>query len=218
MAANVVALSVQNGSNGYVIARRVSEALGFKYYDWEVTTEAARLAGVTPADMAAAERVPGFFERTMQRLGALSSMTMEGSPGFGDPDPDMWNTALQSLTSEDYRQFIEEVVEQLASDGSAIIVGHAGQHILRDTPGVLKVFIHGSLTVRAERHAQEQSISLEEAEKALRQSDKDRQNLLRRVYHFEWSDATLYDFTLNTDHFSEDWAVDTIVAAAREMP
>lgn len=218
MPANVVSLSVQNGSGGYTIARRVAEALSFRYFDWEVTTEAARLAGVSPSDVLAAERVPGFFERTMRRLGAISSMTMEGGPGFSDPSPAVWSTAIESLTSEDYRQFIEAVVKQLASDGDAVIVGHAGQYILRDRPGVLKGFIHGSLEVRADRHAREQNIGRDEALNLLKQSDKDRRNLLRTVYHLDWADAANYDITLNTDHLSEDWAVETIVAAAREMP
>jgi cytidylate kinase len=218
MPANVIALSVQNGSAGYTIARRVAEALSFRYYDWEITSEAARLAGVPATDVVAAERVPSFFERTMRRLGAISSMTIEGSPGFADPSPEVWNTAIQSLTSDDYRQFIQEVVKHLASDGEVVIVGHAGQVILRDRPGVLKAFIHGSLPVRAERHAQEQGIRLDEAQKALTQSDKDRRNLMRTVYHVDWADASNYDITLSTDHFSEDWAVETIVSAAREMP
>lgn len=218
MPADVIALSVQNGSAGYTIARRVADALSFRYYDWEITSEAARLAGVPPTDVVAAERVPGFFERTMRRLGAISTMTIEGSPGFADPSPEVWSTAIQSLTSDDYRQFIQEVIKQLATDGQVVIVGHAGQHILRERSGTLKGFIHGSLPIRAERHAREQGISLAEAEKALIQSDKDRRNLLRSVYHFDWSDAAMYDLTLNTDHFTEDWAVETIVGAAREMP
>ncbi len=218
MAAKVIALSVQNGSGGYTIARRVAEELSFRYYDWEITSEAARLAGVPPTDVVAAERVPSFFERTMRRLGAISTMTMEGSPGFAEPSPALWSTALESLTSDDYRQFIEEVVKQLGSTGDAVIVGHAGQHLLRDQPGVLKGFIHGSLPVRAVRHAIEQGISRDEAMKLLTQSDKDRRTLLRAVYHFDWADASAYDLTLNTDSFSEEWAIDAIVSAAREMP
>lgn len=217
MPATVIALSVQNGSAGYTIARRVAETLRFRYYDWEITSEAARLAGVPPTDVIAAERVPGFFERMMRRLGAVSTMTMEGSPGFADPSPAVWNTALQSLTSEDYRHFIEEVVKKLGSSGDAVIVGHAGQHILRDQPGVLKGFIHGSLPVRAQRLALEQGLDIEAATKVLVQSDKDRANLLRSVYRFDWEDASVYDITLNTDNFSEEWCVETLVSAARAM-
>lgn len=218
MGANVISLSVQNGSAGYTIARQVAERLSFRYYDWEVTSEAARLAGVPPTEVVAAERVPGFLERMMRRLGAISTMTIEGSPGFSDPSPAVWNTALQSLTSDDYRQFIERVVDQLATEGAAVIVGHAGQHILRKRPGVLRVFIHGSLAVRAGRHAIEQDIDLAAAEEAIKQSDRDRRDLMRNIYHFEWTDASLYDLTLNTDHVSEDWAVEAIAGAAKEVP
>ena len=217
MPANVVALSVQNGSGGYTIARRVAEALAFRYYDWEITSEAARLAGVSPSEVLASERVPGFFERTMRRLGAMSTMTIEGGPGFSEPSPAMWSTAIESLTSDDYRQFIQEVVRQLAADGSAVIVGHAAQYILRDHPGVLKGFIHGSLPVRAERHAREQGTSIDLALKALTQSDKERKHLMRTVYHLDWTDASNYEVTFNTDHFSEDWVVDAIVSAADQL-
>lgn len=218
MPANVISLSVQNGSAGYTVAHHVAETLGFRYYDWEITSEAARLAGVPPTDVVAAERVPGFLERMMRRLGAISTMTIEGSPGFSDPSPVIWNTAIQSLTSDDYRQFIERVVEQLANEGDCVIVGHAAQYILRDMPGVLRVLVHGSLPIRAERYAAEQNLDLEAARKALKQSDKDRGDLLRNVYRFEWTDAGFYDLTINTDHLSETWATETILAATKAMP
>lgn len=218
MPATVVALSVQTGSGGYAIARQVADRLGYKYYDWEITQEAARLAGVPPSDVVAAERVPGFLERMMRRLGAISTMTIEGSPGFSDPSPAVWNSALQSLTSDDYRQFIERVVEGLAQSGDAVIVGHAGQYILRNTPGVLKVFLHGSTEYRINRYAIEQGVARAEAEAAIKQSDKDRRNLLKTVYHFDWADSSLYDLTLNTDHLPDDWSIETITAAAQSLP
>jgi cytidylate kinase len=209
---------VQTGSGGFAIARQVAERLGFKYYDWEITLEAARLAGVPPTDVVAAERVPGFLERMMRRLGAISTMTIEGTPGFSDPSPAVWNTALQSLTSDDYRQFIERVVENLAQSGEAVIVGHASQHILRSTPGVFKVFVHGSVAFRINRYAIEQGIARAEADEVIKQSDKDRKGLLKNVYHFDWADATGYDLTVNTDYLTEEWAVDVIVGAAKAMP
>jgi cytidylate kinase len=218
MPADVIALSVLNGSGGYSIAHHVADKLGFRYYDWEITTEAANRAGVSPSDVIAAERVPSFLERMMTRLGAVSSMTVEGGTGFADPSPTVWNTAIQSLTSDDYRQVIEGVVRELAERGAAVIVGHAGQHILRQRSGVLKVLIHGSLTRRAERYAMEQGIPVEKAEAMVRQSDRDRRDLLKRLYHFDWLDSTMYDLSLNTDHLSVEFAAETIVAAAREMP
>jgi cytidylate kinase len=216
--ADVIALSVLAGSGGYAVAHHVADRLGFRYYDWEITTEAASRAGVAASDVIAAERVPGFLERMMTRLGAVSAMSIENTAGFADPSPAVWNTALQSLTSDDYRQVIERVIEELAEQGSAVIVGHAGQHTLRNRPGVLKVLVHGSLERRTERLAIEQGISPAKAEAMVKQSDKDRRDLLKRVYHFDWLDSTRYDLSLSTDNLSVEFAAETIVAAAQEMP
>jgi cytidylate kinase len=218
MPADVISFSVLVGSGGYAVAHHVADRLGFRYYDWEITTEAANRAGVRPSDVIAAERVPGFLERMMVRLGAVSAMTVEGGAGFADPAPAVWNTALQSLTSDDYRQVIERVVEELAERGSAVIVGHAGQYILRNRPGVLRVLIHGSVKDRTARLAVEQGVDYAKAEVMLKQSDKDRRDLLKRLYHFDWLDSTVYDLSLNTDHLSIDFAAEAVAAAAQEMP
>jgi cytidylate kinase len=216
MTASVVALSVQNGSGGYAISHHVADLLGFRYYDWEITSEAAVRAGVSPNDVIAAERVPGFLERMMRRLGAVSTVSLEGS--FSEPSPATWGMAVQSLTSDDYRQFIERVVAELAERGEAVIVGHAAQFSLRGTPGVLRVLIHGSPSIRAERVAEEQGIDLEKAREVVKTSDKDRAEFLKRVYHFDWLDSGMYDLSLNTDHLSVDFAAETIIAAARDYP
>jgi cytidylate kinase len=216
--AEVISLSVQAGSGGYAVAHLVADQLGFRYYDWEITTEAAHRSGVSPSDVIAAERVPGFLERMMVRLGAVSAMSVENSAGFADPSPAVWNTALQSLTSDDYRQVIERVIEELADRGSAVIVGHASQYTLRNRPGVLKVLVHGSLPQRAQRLAIEQGLDRAKADMMVKQSDKDRRELLKRLYHFDWLDSTAYDLSLNTDNLSVDFAAETVVAAAAELP
>lgn len=218
MTATVVALSVQTGSGGFAMAHRISEKLGFRYYDWEITSEAASRAGVSPNDVIAAERVPGFIERVMRRLGAASAVSIDGTAVFADPSPQVWNTAIASLDSDSYRPVIERVVGELADQGNAVIVGHAAQYTLRDQPGVLRVLVHGSLLERAKRLAEEQSIDLKRAETLVKQSDKDRSELLKRVYKFDWLSASMYDLTLNTDRLSLDYAADVVLGAVAEMP
>ncbi len=218
MPANVITLSVLNGSGGYSIAHQVAERMGLRYYDWEITSEAANRAGVTPSDVIAAERAPGFFERMMGRLGAVSAITVEGGAGFADPSPAVWDIALQSLNSDAYRQVIEQVVEELGNQGNAVIVGHASQHILRDRSDVLRVFVTGSLGSRSQRLALEQSIDFVKAEALVKQSDKDRRDLLKRLYAFDWLDSTQYDLTINTDRLATEFTADTIVAAAQSLP
>jgi CMP/dCMP kinase len=217
MAATVVALSVQTGSGGFALAHRLADQLGFRYYDWEITSEAAARAGVTPTDVIAAERVPGFIERVMRRLGAASAVSMDGTSVFADPSPAVWTNAIASLDSDSYRPVVERVVLELAEQGDAVIVGHASQYTLRGHAGVLRVLIHGSSEARAERLAEEQSSDVKRAAELIKQSDKDRAELLKRVYHFNWLDANMYDLTINTDHLTVDYATDVIIQAAKDI-
>jgi cytidylate kinase len=165
----------------------------------------------------AAERVPGFFERVMRRLGAVSVASVEGGASFSDPSPATWSTALASMNSDEYRPFIERVITELADQGNAVIVGHASQFVLRDRPDVLKVLIHGSEQRRAERLAIEQDTDARQALADVRQSDKNRSDLLKRVYRLNWLDAGNYDLAINTDRLSIDLAIDLIVATAKEL-
>ncbi|HLF72342.1 MAG TPA: cytidylate kinase-like family protein [Dehalococcoidia bacterium] len=218
MAASVVSLSVQTGSGGFAVARQVAERLRFRYYDWEITSEAASRAGVSPNEVIAAERVPGFLERMMRRLGAVSVTSMEGGPGFGEPSPALVNTAVLSISSDDYRPIIERVVVELGQLGEAVIVGHASQYHLRNQTSALRVLIHGSPSRRTERLADERGIDRKRATELVKQSDQDRHEVLKRVYHFEWLDARMYDLTIDTDRIPLDYAVETIVAAAKALP
>jgi cytidylate kinase len=217
MSATVVALSVQTGSGGFALAHHLSEQLGYRYYDWEITSEAAARAGVSPTDVIAAERVPGFIERVMRRLGAASAVSMDGTSVFADPSPAVWTNAIASLDSDSYRPVVERVVLELAEQGEAVIVGHASQYTLRGHQGVLRVLIHGSPEARSQRLAEEQSSDIKRAAELIKQSDKDRAELLKRVYHFNWLDANMYDLTVNTDHLSIDYATDVIIQAVKDL-
>lgn len=202
MVANVVTFSVQTGSDGPSIAQAVARKLDYRYYDAEIVSEAAAIAGVSPETVAAAERWPTFLERMLERL-ALTTVVSEGVM----PTPPNANPAALMMTSADYRQLIEQVVQNLAERGRCVIVGHAGQAILRYHPGVFKVLVHGSVRRRAERLSEEQGLSLKDAERQVKDSDHQRTDFFKHVYGIEWLDSTLFDLTVNTDDVDTGTAV-----------
>jgi len=211
MTASVITFSTQMGTGGSRIARAVAEKLRYRYYDWEVISQAASEAGVSPEVLAVAtsERAPGFFERMMARLAGPG----EGEEASSGPSPLRPNL----LTSDDYRQFIDRVVRELGSRGDAVIVNHSGQAVLRDLPGVLKVLVTGSLNRRAERLAQSQGTDAAAARKLIEDSDRQRADYYKRVHRLDWLSMSNYDLALNVDHVSPELAVDMVAATAREM-
>jgi cytidylate kinase len=212
MTASIVTFSTQMGSGGSRIGRAVAEKLRFRYYDWEVISQAASEAGVSPEVLAIAtsERPPGFFERMMARLAGL---------GAGeDPSSETASPRLSMMNSEDYRQFLEHVVQELGAQGDAVIVNHSGQVILRDLPGVLKVLVTGGFERRVARLAETQGRPPDAARKTVEDSDRQRSDYFKRVYHIEWLSMSNYDLALNTDRVSAELAADMVATAARQLP
>src|SRR5687767_6703500 len=168
MSATTITFSVQLGSGGFAIARQVADKLGFRYYDWEVTSQAADEAGVSPEVVASAERVPSLAERIMERF--FNAGFYAGDiPEAVVPTSTTMDSALQTLNSANYRELIGQVVRNLAQRGSSVIVGHAAQVVLRSQPGVLKVLIHGSSEHRISRLALDEGMSPEKAAEAVKQ-------------------------------------------------
>ncbi len=213
MAANVVTFSVQLGSGGFEIAQDIAEKLDYRYLDSEVIAQAAALAGVSPETIAAAERWPTFVERMLERL-ALTTVVSEGVL----PTPPTANPATMMLTSADYRQLVEQVVQSLAAEGRCVIIGHAGQAILQNTPQVFKVLVHGSKDRRAARLSEELGIDNQDAMSQLKVADRQRIDFFKHVYNMEWLDSSTYDMTINTDDVDRQTAVSLIMTGISAVP
>ena len=204
--------AVQLGSGGHEIARTVALKLGYRFLDHEVISQAAEIAGVSPETIAAAERWPTFVERMLERL-ALTTVVSEGVL----PAPPT-NAGAMMLTSADYRALVEQVVQSLAQEGRCVIVGHAGQAILQQTPQIFKVLVHGSKDRRAGRLAVQESIEPKEALERVKMYDSQRTAFFKHAYNLDWLDSTIYDITINTDDVDSDTALSWILTGVQAVP
>jgi cytidylate kinase len=98
-----------------------------------------------------------------------------------------------------------------------VIVNHAAQVRLAQLPGVLRVLVVGGEEQRARRLAQARGSDLVSARKTLQDSDQQRTDFYKRIYHIDWLGMGNYDLALNSDLISADLAVDMVAAAAREV-
>ena len=164
----VVTVSRQLGSLGREIAQQSAAQMGWRLVWREVINQAALRAGSPEAALAA-----------IDDLGLLGIC----------PSPQVCLA---------YRQSVESVIREYAEEGQVIIVGRAGQVILRDRPDTLHVRITAPLEVRIQRLVEQQSINIEAAKAQLETSDRYRKNYMRRFYHSRWDSSDLYDLIINT--------------------
>jgi cytidylate kinase len=213
----IVAISRQLGASSHAIANMVADELNLPLFDQEIINRAAAAAGVEPDVIIAAESVPSLITRIVEHLGRHPlAMEPESLPATVLP-----NDLI--LTSSDYRYLIDSVVQQIAEQQSAVILGHGAAQTLSDRPGVLRVFVLAPFESRIRRHAAQTQISEEAARYEVRENDKSRTEFFRHYYDMDWLNARRYDLVLNTGRLSDRVVADLIVQTARahlglEMP
>lgn len=210
MNTRVITVASQLGSNGEQIAGLVAQELGFRCLDKEVIERAARSAGVPSKVMRDAERMQPLRERALAAFG--------NTPG--------WNAVAWCLgaapplnpayTQERYRKIIEEVLHNLAREGSVVVVEHAGQMALRDRWDSLRVLTVASDRVRILRIHEALSVPEAEAREAMHRFDAERKAYFEQTYREHWLSPKLYDLCLNTDHLKPAEASHLVCEAARQ--
>jgi hypothetical protein len=184
------------------VAVGVAERLGFRLVDEEIVLRAAAEAGVEPGVVADAEKRRSFMERA---LDALGSADISSVGGFVVPE---------TPVSDELRGLIRSAIEETAERGSAVIVSHAASHALASQPGVLRVLVTASSSVRSARVASERDLDVKDAARVVDRSDAARADYLKRFYGAKSELPTQYDVVVNTDRLSPDEAVSLVALAA----
>ena len=98
-----------------------------------------------------------------------------------------------------------------------MILGRAGQVILRGRPDVLHVRVIAPAELRSKRIAERSGVAVECAAAQVEASDKNRQSYLRRFYQARLDDPLLYHLTLNTERLNVRQAVEVITRAVEVL-
>ncbi len=183
----VITVSRQLGSLGRTVGGLVAEQLGYALVWRDLINQAAQRAGAPEVALSA-----------IDELGLLG---VGASPKAGQA----------------YRRAVEQVMREWADKGNVVLVGRAGQVILRDRPGVFHVRVVAPFAIRAERVAHAHGVALESAKAQVEGSDKFRRQYLKRFYRVQWDDPDLYDLVVNTGRVTPESAAAIIVQAVARM-
>ena len=212
----VVCISRTDGADGEAVGAAVARELGYRYVDREVVDRAAEKARVDRETMADAERRKSFVRRLLDGLPAASTLdpisAIAGQPLTAAEISLLGSRAAQ----QDARDVIRSVIADLAEEGRVVIVSHAASLALVDVPSVLRVLVTASPAVRADRISHGGKwLEPAAAAAAVRDTDRNRQDYLRRFYDVDREEPTHYDLVINTDVLTAVQAAAVVCAAAR---
>lgn len=195
----VITIGRQYGSGGREIGRLIADVLGIKYYDKELLTESAKVAGVKPELFEAAdERTPSFFSN-------LWSFNL----GFNSGSYLIGNTPL---SDENIYRAQSNVMKNIAEQSSCVIVGRSADYVLRENPNLISVFIHASIESRIIRIMNRTDIdSAEKAREIAEKKDKLRASYYNFYTDKTWGSSMSYDLSIDSSKLPTAVVADIIV-------
>src|ERR1035437_3517507 len=205
----IVTISRQYGAGGSSVAALFAADLGAEVVDKKLIEEVASRLSMRPSDVEAeAERPRGLLDRLVRSFSTLEPALGAGwMPPYADPlfDP---RKEIINLT--------EQIIREVAGSGNVVIVGRGAGFVLRDHPGVFRVFLRAPDTVRAQRLMERLGLPEPETRRKMHETDSNRAAYIRQLYGRDWCDPDEYDIVINTGRISYAAAAEMILRGVRE--
>ena len=202
----VVTISRMYGSGGSEVAERIARELGWTLYDNAMVDAVAERTGLTRAEVVEREeRVPSMVERIAT---SLSLGTPESLPAI----PDRPIVPAEEQVVDITRRVIQEAVQR----GPAVLVGRGAQCVLADRRDAIHVFCYAPRAALVQRAIAELHVDPRAAEKTVADTNRHREQYVRRHFHRDWRDVTNYHLCLDTHWLGIDRAAELVVRLARE--
>ena len=182
----VITVSREYGSGGRYVGRLVADKLGIKLYDKDFIIKVAEETGLASE----------YIESNEQKRDALANLN---------------NGYYAGLTNCD-DLFIKEseLIKEIASKESCVIIGRCADFILKDNPNVVKVFVYSDMEGKIKRTTEIYGLEKKKAEKEINRINKLRANHYKYYTGKEWNDLSNYDICINSDNLGVEKAADLI--------
>ena len=179
----VVSIGRSFGAGGRAIGKCLSTMTGIPVYDRELLKESAEEFGFSKEIFIRAdEKRPSRFRRLVTQTYGVQEAYLN-----------------DTLSPENLYQAQSLVIRAIAKRGPCIMIGRTADYILRDFPGLLKIFVHAPVAYRARKIVERgDAANDEEAIELARQKDKERQNYYNYFTGRKWGEASNYDLTLDS--------------------
>ncbi len=202
----VITISRQYGSGGSEVASRIANDLGWRLLDNALIDGVAERLGTTVEEVEAREeRVPSLVQR-------LADAMAMGSPEM------LPTIADASLPPSDERllEVTRRVIADSIAEGPVVLVGRGAQSMLAERADTLHVFCYAPRAALVARAMRRLKIDAAAAQKAVDETNKQREQYVRKYWNRSWAAHANYHLCVNTDWLGIDGAAEIVLRLARE--
>lgn len=182
----IITISREYGSGGRYVGRLIADKLGIKFYDKEIITKLAEKTGLSEE----------YIESNEQKKETLSNLNNGYYFGLNNSDELFLKEA--------------ELIKELASKESCVIIGRCADFTLKDRKNVIKVFIYSNIEDKIKRATEFYNLDTEKAQKEIARIDKLRANHYKYYTEKEWTNHSNYDLCINTATLGVEKSADLV--------
>lgn len=180
----IITIGREFGSGGRELGRRLSEKLGFAYYDQEIISEISKRTALSEE-----------YIRQITENRPVSSFPIHIGMSFYPADNPVFNQSI-SVYAEQHK-----LLQELSERSDCIIVGRCADYILKENDP-LRIFVYADKNSKIkrclEREPDNEKLSEHEIKKHMASIDKNRAKYYEFFSHNKWGSRENYDLMINT--------------------
>ena len=195
----VITISRQFGAGGITLGKMVAEKFGYIFADTEIIKMVAEMANVSTHFVETVEKeAGGKFSKFISKMVSkpLVDRILKDERGYID--------------EEIYLDYLVLIIAQMADDGDAVILGRGSQYILNDHPDAYHFLLIDTFENRVQFMQKNYDLSHGRATQVVKNEDKRRFNLYKKLGKADYDNPDLYNLVLNMSRVSLDKACELI--------
>ncbi len=182
----IITIGREFGSGGKYIGEKLAEELNMKLYDAELIQRVSKERNI---DINLLNENDEKHKKSFWYTLAMASMSMSDSVN-----------SLTELPSDD-KYFIEQakIIEEIADEGNAIIIGRCSNVILKERKNVFNIFVYSSNEkFKIDRKVEFAGLDAKKALKLMHKKDKERATYYNYYTNQIWGARDSYDLLVDS--------------------
>ncbi len=195
----VFTISRQFGAGGLTLGKLIANKLNYTLYDNELIQLLANKANVSPEWIVSMEKeAGGALQKIMSSLvsKSLVDRILDDSRGYID--------------EKIYVNLLHKIIEKIAKEGNAVIIGRGGQYVLKGRDDVKNILLVAKKKDRIRFIEEHYNLTHKQARQSVNNDDKRRINLYRKFGKEDFDEPALYHMVFNTSKIKLDKACELV--------
>ena len=195
----VITISRQFGAGGITLGKMIAEKFGYTFADTEIIKMVAEMANVSTNFVETVEKEAGgkfakFISKTVSK--PLVERILKDERGYID--------------EEIFLDYLVLIIAQMGDDGEVVILGRGSQYILNDLPDAYHILLVDTFENRVRFIQKNYDLSKGRASQAVKNEDKRRFNLYKKLGKTDYDNPDLYHLVLNMARIRLDKALQLV--------